>query len=132
MFASYDRLGQGENNYAKANSPTLICPVTSESYGGSYRLKAGLITADELVLAGESTYVEGDSYLNIGTKGYSYYSMTPDVVDVGDASVWLEKDALFLDFVHNPYAIRPVINVTTNNGFASGSGTVSDPYVIAG
>ena len=47
-------------------SPKLLrllkCPATSESYGGSYRLKAGLITADELALrAGESMYVTGNN-----------------------------------------------------------------------
>ena len=50
VFASYDRLMQAATGYTKENSPTLKCPVTNESYGGSYRLKAGLITADELVL----------------------------------------------------------------------------------
>ena len=60
VFASYDRLGQANNNYAKPNSPTLMCPSTSESYGGSYRLKVGLITADELVLAGENYSVAGN------------------------------------------------------------------------
>ena len=64
VFASYDRLGQSATGYTKENSPTLKCPVTSESYGGSYRLKAGLITADELVLGGENPGVTTDSYLN--------------------------------------------------------------------
>ena len=134
VFASYDRLGQAMNNYTKSNTPTLICPVTRESYGGSYRLKAGLITADELALAGESSFVEGDSYLNIGTNGSWYWSMTPDGFNVDRASaiVWGEGDGLYSDYVNVRGAVRPVINVTTNNGFASGSGSVSDPYVIAG
>ena len=128
-FAS---MGERLANFARgeaavANAPTLICPVTSESYGGSYRLKAGLITADELVLAGESTYVEGDSYLNIGTNGSWYWSMTPADFLGGNTLVWLENTGLYTDYVDNPYAVRPVINVTTNNGFTSGSGTVSDP-----
>ena len=54
IFSSIDRLGQVGYNFAKDNAPSFICPDTSESYGGSYRLKAGLITADELVYAGES------------------------------------------------------------------------------
>ena len=137
---SYAFASMGERlvNFARgeaavANVPTLICPETSESYGGSYRLKAGLITADELVLAGESYSVEGNSYLSIVTNGYMYWSMTPaDFYDGDIASVWIENffnlDVGPLDFL---YAVRPVINVTTNNGFASGSGSVSDPYVIA-
>lgn len=132
VFASYDRLGQGMNNYTKSNTPTLICPVTSESYGGSYRLKAGLITADELALAGGNPGVVGNSYLNIGTNSRPYWSMTPSDFIGGDVRVWYVDDNLYLDDVGTRVAVRPVINVTTNNGFASGSGTVSDPYVIAG
>ena len=131
VFASYDRLGQGMNNYTKSNTPTLICPVTSESYGGSYRLKAGLITADELALAGENLDVEGNSYLNIGTNGFWYRSMTPAGFGDDGALVWNEGSVLYSASVYGHGAVRPVINVTTNNGFASGSGTVSDPYVIS-
>ena len=133
-FAS---IGERLANFARgeaavANEPTLICPVTSESYGGSYRLKAALITADELVLAGESYAVEGDSYLNVGTNGYRYWSMTPAAFVVDFTSVWFENDVLNGIIGNSHNAVRPVINVTTNNGFASGSGSVSDPYVIAG
>ena len=95
-------------------------------------MKAGLITADELVLAGESTYVEGDSYLNIGTNGSWYWSMTPADFFDGRASVWYEDVGLCdVNVAYHRGAVRPVINVTTNNGFTSGSGTVSDPYTLS-
>ena len=78
IFASYDRLSQREAKYNKPNMPTLKCPETSESYGGSYRLKAGLITADELILAGENPGVNGaDDYLSVGNSSMYYWSMTP-------------------------------------------------------
>ena len=77
VFASYDRLGQSATNYAKPNAPVLNCPSTSETYGGSYRLKAGLITVDELVLGGENPGVTTDSYLNPGDSEMYYWSMTP-------------------------------------------------------
>ena len=65
MYSSMgDRLANFQKNSPGNNAPTLKCPSTSENYGGSYRLKAGLITADELALAGESSYVVGNSYLN--------------------------------------------------------------------
>ena len=130
-YAAMDRLGQGMNHYVKSNSPTLICPVTSESYGGSYQLKAGLITADELVLSGESFFVTGNSYLN---GSLDYFTMTPGGLQqsvgfsVIDQGVRLDRQIQSMSTV----GTRPVINVTTNNGFASGNGTVSDPYVIAG
>ena len=133
LFASYDRLGQSMTNYAKINSPTLKCPSTSETYGGSYRLKAGLITADELAFAGENPGVISDSYLNIVSDGsmLPYWSMTPATFNYGYAYVWAENAGLYnYGAVDNDYAVRPVINVTTDDGFTSGDGTASSPYVI--
>ena len=131
LFASYDRLGQSMTNYAKNNVPSLKCPSTNESYGGSYRLKAGLITADELVLAGENPGVVGNSYLNPGENGYWYWSMTPAGFDFDTAFVWFEFELLNGSNVRNNGAVRPVINVTTDNGFTSGDGTASNPYVLS-
>ena len=132
IFASYDRLGQAFASYAKPNNPTLKCPSTSESYGGSYRLKAGLITADELVLAGESYYVVGNSYLNPGESEMNYWSMTPAFSSYGAAIVWNEAE-IFANCNVAIFAImlRPVINVTTDNGFISGDGTTENTYVIS-
>ncbi len=129
-FASYDRLGQSATSFAKPNSPILKCPSTTESYGGSYRLKAGLITADELVFAGENIGVETDSYLNPGSSNMWYWSMSPAGFSDGYAIVWVEFEFLYNDGVDSSGAVRPVINVTTDNGFPSGDGTASNPYVI--
>ena len=131
----YASMGERLVNFAKgasavANSPTLKCPSTNESYGGSYRLKAGLITADELALAGELYGVVGNSYLNPGDNGDRYWSMTPSNFFNGYAYVWGELGGLSYYVVGNHSAVRPVINVTTNNGFASGDGTVENAYVI--
>ena len=131
VFASYDRLGQSATNYAKPNAPVLNCPSTSEIYGGSYRLKAGLITADELVLAGENPGVTTDSYLSPGKSGKEYWSMTPATFNDGFASVWLERVNLNGNRVGDYIAVRPVINVTTENGFTSGDGTLENIYVIS-
>ena len=127
-FASYDRLVQADFNFTKDNVPSFICSDTSESYGGSYRLKAGLITADELVYAGEAYYVRGNSYLNIGEDGMPYWSMTPAVFSNGNAYVWFEG----LDYyrVNYNYAVRPVINLTTENCTLTGDGTLDNPYML--
>ena len=135
VFASFDRLGSAIGKLAGLEmqenvTPTLKCSSTEETYGGSYRLKAGLITADELALAGESLMVVGNSYLNPGDSQMWYWSMTPAVFNGGDADVWGEYDSLNIDDVDHDGAVRPVINVTTENGFTSGDGTASSPYTI--
>ena len=132
MYSSMgDRLANFQKNSPGNNAPTLKCPSTEETYGGSYRLKAGLITADELTLAGESMMVLGNSYLNPGESDYWYWSMSPAVFDIGYATVWYEDGSLRDIRVDDYYAVRPVINVTTDNGFTSGDGTASNPYVIS-
>ena len=132
MYSSMgDRLANFQKNSPGNNAPTLSCPATEETYGGSYRLKAGLITADELTLAGESSYVVGNSYLNPGESDYWYWSMTPAVFNRGSAYVWGESGGLSYFDVDSDRAVRPVINVTTENGFTSGDGTASSPYRIS-
>ena len=130
IFSSYDRLGQANNNFAKPNSPTLKCPSTTESYGGSYRLKAGLITADELVLAGESASVVGNSYLSLGESEMYYWSMTPAAFINYSVNIWNESELLIFDIPNNSYAIRPVINVSVENTTLKGEGTKDNPYVL--
>ena len=115
VFASMIRLGQPLTGTSTANTPTLKCPSTSESYGGSYRLKVGLITADELAFAGEVGGTLNDGYLNPGENGYWYWSMTPAGFRLDIAGVWGEFDVLNVDGVDFQYAVRPVINVTTDN-----------------
>ena len=56
--------------------------------------------------------------------------MTPSNFFKGYAYVWGEFDGFFDNSVSAQHAVRPVINVTTNNGFASGDGTAQNPYVI--
>ncbi len=132
VFASYDRLGQSNNNFAKSNSPTLKCPATEETYGGSYRLKAGLITADEFVLAGESLIVTGDSYLIQSGVDNSILTMSPGGYHYGNYIFAYNYSYLYDRTVAtNTYSVRPVINVTTKNGFTSGDGTVENVYVIS-
>ena len=132
MYSSMgDRLANFQKNSPGNNAPTLKCPTTTESYGGSYRLKAGLITADELALAGESSGVVGNSYLNPGESDYWYWSMSPAVFVDDDARVWNEFEDLGGSGVDDYGAVRPVINVTTDDGFTSGDGTASSPYVIS-
>ena len=131
FFSSFDRLVNFMKNSPGNNSPALSCHTTEETYGGSYKLKVGLITGYELVLAGESAYVVGNSYLNPGESGDRYWSMTPANFGSGNADVWVENDYLFNNNVSFNNAIRPVINVTTENGFTSGDGTSEKPYVLS-
>ena len=60
-----------------------------------------------------------------------YWSMTPAGFGSGDAYVWREFEFLDINYVDADRAARPVINVTTDDGFTSGDGTASRPYQIS-
>ena len=131
VFASYDRLAQAINNFDKDNSPTFICPSTTESYGGSYRLKAGLITVDEMALAGESSSVSGNSYLNPGINGTKYWTMTPSYFSFENAGVMsADNNGFSARKVISARGIRPVINLSTENMTLIGDGTKDNPYQL--
>ncbi len=131
VFASYNRLTQEETGFAKNNAPTFICPETTEDFGGSYRLKAGLITADELAFAGEAYGVDNDDYSSSVCD--EYFTMTPVGVfsaDPDTPEVWrggTEFRNAQIDFT---FGIRPVINVDTNNKTLVGDGTVDNHYEL--
>ena len=146
-YASIERLGQTRTNYAKDNTPTLKCPSTTESYGGSYRLKVGLITADELVLAGGNMggpSSASDSYLGISIMtralrgGYGdFWSMTPSMYYVDNIDdftyslvfVYFDNVVTSNQVYNNSFGIRPVINLDKDN-IITGEGTGEDPYVV--
>ena len=139
LFASWDRLAQASSDFAKDNAPTFACPSTSESYGGSYRLKAGLITADELVYAGESYSVEGNSYLNPGQGGIPYWTMTPSYDDRGtrtrgvvsySSNNYIMVTFLSFNDISHSYNLRPVINIKTDGMTLIGDGTMENPYTL--
>ena len=122
VYSSSDRLEQWASNWTKADMPTLICPKTDKTYGGSYRLKVGLITKDEVILAGETTHTGGDSYLS------STLTMSPNRFYSDSAYISTSKGYGYVNYY---YDIRPVINVKVDNGFASGDGTTGNPYVLS-
>ena len=144
FFAGYDRLGQIDTNFAKDNSPTLICPDTTENYGGSYRLKAGLMTADELVLAGYNMRIVGKNYLDIinnttaSSQNFNFWTMTPayfdNPVNYYASGAWIfftVRNLISSDNSLTPSTgLRPVINVSTENMILIGDGTEDNPYTL--
>ncbi len=91
----------------------------------------GLITADEVLLAGGYYGAENSSYyLNTGQK---YWTMSPYYSISSGASIFY-VDRGFLNFQSanlTVFAMRPVINLKSTTTFGGGSGSSSDPFVVA-
>lgn len=134
-FSSMDRLDQTETGFAKDNAPTLKCPQTTETFGGSYRLKAGLITSDELVFGGDSTGAANDNFYVFTSILRLNATMTPAFYDTttNKAVIW-RTTASGLDQMVAANAFttifRPVINVSRDAVFTSGDGSLENPYVL--
>ena len=116
-----DRLEQQYDDFIKDNQPTFICPETTEIYGGSYKLKAGLITADEVLFAGEMIKVKSNSYLTFGYVS-PYWTMLPIIL--------FEYEGLLGYYPTGYVGIRPVINIKTDNMTLTGDGTFDNPYQL--
>ena len=131
-FCGDRRQGSG-SNYAAAsrgNSPSLSC-LTEDLYiianstigNKSLSYPIGLITYDEIVLAGGSS-----SYFNTGS---SYWTMAPYGYSDSAATVFCMHfvGALVNEKVDQLRGVRPVINLKSDVQL-TGSGTITDPYVV--
>ena len=109
--------------------PSLLCNATEEDFGGSYKLKVGLISADELVFAGGKYNTSNTSfYLNNDTI---FYTMTPSSYrNYAAYTMVLNNAGTLLDTqVSNKRMVRPVISLKATT-VVTGDGTKDNPYKI--
>lgn len=125
------------------HTPSLKCTnindrFTVENNIGNTALTypVGLITLDELAMAGGVTYdVVNSSYITNTDyylyTGYWYWTMTPDAFAGGFAGVdnVLNFGYLNDDDVDNVNAVRPVVSLKSD-AITGGSGTSNDPFVV--
>ena len=96
--------------------------------------KIGLITADELALAGYA-YAQNNTttYLQENATDTYWWSLSPNDFNGGGAFVWLvygSNGNIGSSYVYSTFGVRPSISLksTTN---VTGEGTSSTPYIIS-
>ena len=124
--------------------PSLKCPDPKkmdgnmQTFGGVYKLKIGLASADELIMAGAGHSVEDNNYLLQNGTSAEFWSMTPAYYshlssdnpipevfkNAYDAPSPIPED------VNLSFAVRPVINLKSNTHFIYGDGSIDDPYTL--
>ena len=121
-------------------SPSLTCPQANDKFSvttikgnGELSKPVGLITADEVSMAGGRTSSQNTLYyLYTGT---TYWTMTPSNFggrnSAGGFSVMSSGELNGWNYVSNVYGVRPVVNLNTENLTFTGTGTMQDPYVIS-
>jgi len=122
-------------------SPTLDCPQTGDRFtvdnstgNGKQAAPVGLITADEVAMAGGKTGTQNTMYYLY--TGHIYWTMSPSQFN---GNAWAdavemhvtESGVLSNAYVYNWYGVRPVINLNPANITFSGSGTYDDPYEVS-
>ena len=100
-----------------------------------YTTKIGLIIADEVSMAGGVYRTDNTSYYLY--TGQNYWTMTPyyfledSIHSYAYVVVVISTGSFGNDHlnVNGLYGVRPVINLSSNV-IITGSGTISDPYVV--
>lgn len=126
--------GYGRINYSSYTrnfidyTPSNTCEVTDKSYGGNYNQKIGLITLDEVSMAGGNNGLNNTSYyLN---DGNDFYTMSPAFYTtqayIGIVTRTGKIDAVTSNQVKE---VRPVINLI-NSATITGDGTINNPYLV--
>lgn len=137
-YTGYERLVQNNSNV----NPTFKCSNSNDLYtvsGSSKENKKltnpiGLITADEVVMAGGSWNSENSSYYLYNNK--YYWTMSPYYFDPSypypRSHVFLVYSSGLLNdyIVDSTRGVRPVINLSRDVVIKSGNGTSSTPYEI--
>lgn len=120
-YGSYLRLFNGA-------TPSLSCGETDKEYGGIINNKVGLITMDEVVIAGGSSGEDNQSYYLY--TGNPYYTMSPNNYYYGaNMGIVNEYGKLTETRVTNTLSIYPVINIDSSL-FIKGNGTIDNPYEL--
>lgn len=121
-FGSYQRL-------TAAKTPSLICPSTNNDFGGNYKEKIGLLSADEVALAGGVNGVPNYNYYLY--TGYNYFTMSPaEYYNYRAYIYYVTADGQLLETPTNQsYSVRPVMNIESTVS-VSGQGTKENPYTI--
>ena len=154
-LSSYGALGYGTNKtfyvaahrasaYSNNLNPSLVCQnnndkftVDSKNGNGKLTYPVGLITLDEVVLAGFNTYDPNTSdYMNMTNylcTFRDYWTFSPVRVDDRGAYVGRVINGGFVDesLDVNRYGVRPVVSLADGTLVNSnGEGTPTNPYVV--
>ncbi len=117
------------SNSAGGTGPSLKCNGELSKINS----KIGLITADELALAGYARGLQSTTtYLQENATDTFWWSLSPNVYNSSCAIVWgvnARSATLDDDGVYFTYGVRPSISLKSTTK-VTGNGTSEDPYII--
>ena len=136
-YGAYQRSAYAANTSTVKNQPSLVCANKNDRFtvnngNGNQALTypTALLTEDEIVLAGGVAGVtNGSFYL---TSGAPWWSLSPYAFNGSYAFEFyvISLGALSDGYVRNSIGVRPSVSLKPGTPVVSGTGTVTDPYVI--
>ena len=141
VSTTYGDIYYGAYGRLKTNkSPTLICPTDSDKFtvnasngNGALTYPVGLITADEVAMAGASSEINNDSYY-LYTNQIYWLGSPSDYFDddySNDSSFIVQSSGLLSsNYVISELGIRPVISLSSSVKL-SGDGTWNNVYTVS-
>ena len=119
-----------KNNSAGGTGPSLKCNGELNKINS----KVGLITADELALAGYAYMLENTTtYLQENATDTYWWSLAPSSFDGSKAVIWGVdgSDGSFVNYsVDDSSGVRPSISIVSSATISGGTGTSEDTYIV--
>ena len=122
--------------YSTTNVPSMMCPNESDRFtvsnangNGALTYPVGLLTADEIILAGVGGNNGSTTTYYLYTNDY-YWSLSPynfySAFGFSASSSYLDDDGVSIS-----YGLRPVVSLRPGTEFEkTGDGTPTNPYVV--
>ena len=137
IYSYYGPYGRNvkNNKNAQTIAPSLQCPNVNDAFtvnaangNGALDYPVGLLTADELTLAGHGNSIYGNiSYLYTGRNSWSLSPSSLYTVAFGFA--WASNSGS--DYmVSGAFAVRPVVSLVPGTAVSDGDGSADTPWVI--
>ena len=139
LYYGATQRGNYEGNTSTVkNQPSLACinkndafTVSNGNGNGKLTYPVALLTEDELVLAGGVVGKKSTFYLNNGSRGQIYWSLSPQSFSHASVTVFEVNVGIVVGGnVEHVIGLRPSISIKPGQPIIRGSGSVLDPYVI--
>ncbi len=134
-FSAYNRLYNQKNPTLKCSQASDRFTVDSSNGNGQLDYPIGLVTADEVSMAGGVSSVANTRYYLY--TGQTYWTLSPSrfTSTYALATVWI----VYLSFgylhpfnsIANNYGVRPVISLRSDIQITSGDGSASYPFEVS-
>ena len=131
------KYGSWQRTQASPYQPSLKClnPINNvgqiRTYGGLYKLKIGLLTGDEINMAGFGVYntpnATSNNYLY---HEYEWWSISSGFSHYCSAAMRVNQNYLGNLSVDANYIVLPVINLNANVTASQGDGSKTSPFVV--